>query len=137
MRLESCWAGTARTLHLADAGLLPGRELHDRAEALARDERACALGDDHEDTSVEPPEGREVEVVVVEVRDEDDVEAGRLLEVERRGPAQVQDLLAQQRVGERPDAVQLDEDRRVPEPAHPVGHQANASRSPLSRSRGA
>ena len=44
----------------------------------------------------------------MEVRQEDNVEAGRLLELERRRPAQVQHLLPQGRVGEREHAVQLD-----------------------------
>jgi hypothetical protein len=61
-------------------------------------------------------------VVVVDVGDEHRVEVLETAEVERLGAAEHDDALAEQRVGEEADAVQLDEDRRVPDPAKAVAH---------------
>jgi hypothetical protein len=61
-------------------------------------------------------------VVVVDVRDEHRVEIVETAEVERLGAAEQDDALPKQRVGEDADAVQLDENRRVPDPAKAVAH---------------
>ena len=63
----------------------------------------------------EPLERRQVEVVVVAVRDEDRVDARAAHARRRRSRApQVGDAVAEQRIGQQPDAVEIDEDRRVP-----------------------
>jgi len=65
--------------------------------------------------AVEQAEGRQVEVVAVGVRDEDRVRVSQRLEVDRRSPKQVQHPATKQRVGQQPDAVELDQDRGVPD----------------------
>ena len=55
---------------------------------------------------------------------------------ERLGAAQHDDALPQERVGEEADAVQLDEHRRVPDPADAVRHAHGLrTKSPRTMSR--
>ena len=70
-----------------DGRLLAGRELDDRPEALAGDERPRAPGRDDRDGAIELPQRRQIEVVVVEVREQDDVDLGGLPGIERRRPS--------------------------------------------------
>ena len=61
-------------------------------------------------------------MVVVDVGDQHRVEVLETAEVERLGAAEHDDALAEQRVGEEADAIQLDENRRVSDPAKAVAH---------------
>ena len=60
-------------------------------------------------------------MVVVHVRDGDRVQTAQRLPVDRRRPAQVDDPRPEHRVGQQPNAVELDEDRAVPDPGDPHG----------------
>ncbi len=61
-------------------------------------------------------------MVVVDVRDEHAVESAEILRRNLRHSPQVEHAAPEQRVGQDLRAVELDEDRRMPEPAQPVGH---------------
>jgi hypothetical protein len=89
----------------------------DRSLDAAAKKCAGAARDDDGFRRTQAAEGAEVEVVVVDVGDEHRVEVLETAEVERLGAAEHDDALAEQRVGEEADAVQLDENRRVSDPA--------------------
>jgi hypothetical protein len=58
---------------------------------------------------------RGVEVVVMDVRDEDQVDAGEPVQVEGwHAPPHVYEPAAKQRVGQDPHTVELDQDSRMP-----------------------
>ena len=103
--------------HGADLDHLVDPQLFDRSLDAAAQERAGAARDDDSLRPAQAAEGAEVEVVVVDVGDEHRVEVLETAEVERLGAAEHDDALAEQRVGEETDAVQLDENRRVSDPA--------------------
>src|SRR6185437_4144536 len=76
----------------------------------------------------EPVERRQVEVIPVDVRDQDQVDGRDRLRPYGLGPAQVADAAPQHRVGEDARALELDEHGAVPEPGQAPGlhcdHQA-------------
>ena len=58
-------------------------------------------------------------MVVVRVRDEDCVDAPKSRYVDRDRPLQMHDPVAQERVGDEPDLVQVDQDGGVPDVLDP------------------
>ena len=99
-----------RRAHLdrPDRDRLPFVDLDHALEAEPLDGMRETPRDDRGRTAVEPAEGRQVEVVAVRVRDEERVRAAQRLEVDRRSPVQVQHPATKQRIGQEPDAVELD-----------------------------
>ena len=81
-----------------------------------RPRRNAARADrnDHVGVASECGEGGQVAVVEMQVRDEDGVNAGDRDVGQRHEPDQRADPAAEQGIGEHPDAVHFDEDRRVP-----------------------
>ena len=72
-------------------------------------------------------------MVVVEVRDQHCVDAAERAGVDLGGPAQVRDAVAEQRVGEEPDAVEVDEDGRVADVLDAGTGRSRSSRDPTPR----
>ena len=107
--------------------LVDGNEV--KSAETAREE---PRGDNRRPTTDEL-QRREVEVVVVPVRDQDGV-GGRRLVVQRHGAPEVCYPPPQERVGEQAHAVQLDEHRAVPDVAndHPDGTMTQPARPAIS-----
>jgi hypothetical protein len=108
----------------ADRDLLSRGHLDDVLEATFAQERRQAARHDHRQLPPQALERREVEVVVVGVRQEDRVQVVQRLDVDARRPPQVRDAPAQQRVGEQPNPVELEEHGGVADVAQPGRHGA-------------
>jgi putative membrane protein len=102
--------------------LIAGTELANLRRKPAVQKRAGAPRDDDPLRAAQAAQRREVEVVVVDVRDEDCVEVLEASPVERLRAPQHDDSLPQERIGHEPDAVQLEENGRVPDPPEAVAH---------------
>ena len=80
----------------AELQLRPAGDLRDVPEAVALQQNAGPARHDELHVGAQPAQGREVQVVVVQVRDEDGVDLVQpLLQDRDVAPAQVQDALAQ------------------------------------------
>ena len=117
----------------ADLNGVAGLDLADVLVTLSPHERAAALGDDEARAARHLAERGKVEVVVVEVRDEHRVDATDRTGVGRPSAAQMQHPVAQHGIGQEPSAVEVDDERPVPEPGdRPVlglgGHCAIVAR---------
>ena len=103
-------------LDLPDLDRLPGSQLRDRGQAAALEKPARSGRGEHGRLGVDRAQRAPVGMVVVEVGDEHRVEPIRHL---RAGPgpvaAQVADPRSQHRVGEDAQAVQLEQNRRMPD----------------------
>ena len=102
-----------RHLDRADADGLADPQLAHLGEALPAQERAEPARDDEPQRAAEPAERAEIEVVVVPVRDEHRLQVPFHAGDERHPTPQVRDALAEQRIGEQPRAVQVDQHRGV------------------------
>jgi hypothetical protein len=85
------------------------------------EEAAGADRDDHCDVGAELTERRPVEVVVVDVREQDGVHAGETRCLQRDPTAQVTDPGPQDGIRQQTGAVELNEDRGVPDVEQPGG----------------
>ena len=102
--------GDGEHLDARDLDGLAGGELAHVREPAAAEHLARAARDDHRRALREQAQRRQVEVVVVQVRDQHGVEVARGLRRGRRAVApQVREPRAQQRVGEQPGAAELDQ----------------------------
>jgi hypothetical protein len=100
-------------LELADSDRLPHLHFdHALEPALAQEASQPARKNDRQ-LLAELLERREVEVVVVRVRDEHGVEAPVSARRDRHRAPQVGDAVPEQRIGQQPDAVEVDDDRGV------------------------
>ena len=86
----------------------------DRLELPLAQETPETAGHDDRELLPEPLERRQVEMVVVPMGDEDRIDAAQRPAQRPRSPPEVRDAVAQQRIGQQADAVEIDEDRRVP-----------------------
>ena len=116
--------GTYRLDHdAADAESLAGRDLHDLMTGPAH-ERSKPLRHDDTWPAAKPPQGRQVQVIVMRVGDEDRVDFD-VFEVVGDGvavPVEKAQTIDEERVGENAHVIHLDENRRVPEVAKMRGH---------------
>ena len=94
----------------------PADGLVDAAEAAAPQEGRRAGRHDHEHIAAEHPQGRDVEVIHVHVRDQDDVGDAEGPGVDAMVPAEVGQAIGEGRVGHDPDAAELDDHAGVAEP---------------------
>ena len=102
-------------LQLADRQRLAHLDLEHRLEPPLAEQAAEAAGHDDRELLAELLERRQVEVVVVRVRDEHGVDAATRARRDGRRAPQVRDAVAQQRIRQQANAVEVDEDRRVPD----------------------
>ena len=100
----------------ADVEPLAGRDLHDVVSGPAH-ELPESFWHDEPWAPAKPPEGRQVQVIVMRVRDEDNVHIDLLDEVRHVRGVAVEEAqpINEQRVGENADAIHRDEDSRVSE----------------------
>src|SRR5439155_20149045 len=122
--------GTYRLDHdAADAESLAGHDLHDVLSGPAY-ERSKSLWHDDAWPAAKPPKGREVQVIVMRVGDEDDVDIDVLDEVGNslRVAVEQAQTIHEQRVGENADAIHLDEDGRVSEITKTRSHRPSVMR---------
>ena len=89
--------------------------MHVRDAGLALDQRARALRRDDRHLPAEALQRGHVQVVVVQVRDQHRVDAAERRRIDLRGPAEVRDPVAEQRIREQLDAREIDEDGAVPD----------------------
>ena len=101
-------------LQVADRERLALLDLDHRLESPLAQEPPEPARDDDGELLPEPLERRQVEVVVVAVRDEDRIHAAQRPRRDPARPPEVGDAVAKQWIGQQPDAVEIDEDRRVP-----------------------
>ena len=97
-------------------------ELGHLVEAVRAQESTGAGRDDHPDLLPKEAQRRQVEMVVVEMRDQDRIDAVEVVVDELGSPPDRTDSRPQDRVGEQPHAGGLEDDRRMaepPEPSHP------------------
>ena len=100
----------------ADLDLLAGAHLrHVRDAGLALDQCAGALRRHDGQLPAEALQRGHVEVVVVQVRDQHRVDAAERRGIDLRGPAQVRDPVAEQRIREQLDTREIDENGAVPD----------------------
>ncbi len=120
--------------HATDVDRGADRELAHVAEADPGHPRAGADRDDHRRRPAEVAERRHVEVVPVEVRDEDRVDVAQpVAGGDRLDPPERADPPAGDRVGQQPDPVELDDERRVTDE---VEFDAAGHRQPLRAASG-
>jgi hypothetical protein len=99
-----------------EVDLVSGDDLPDGAKATPPQQVAGAGRNDHLSSEVELIEGREVEMVVVDVGDEHHVGSCERCRVDGSLPAEVHDALAKHRVGDDHQTVELERDTAVSEP---------------------
>jgi len=104
----------------SEVELVPGRNLEDAGKPAPPYELARFPGNDHGQRAVELVERPEIQVVEVGMRDEDSVEHPERGGSDSLGAAQMPDPPAQRWVGDQARAVDLDDDRAVPEPGDQV-----------------
>ena len=96
-----------------DRERLADLDLEDDLEPPLAEQASETARDDNGELRAEPLERREVEVVVVRVGDEDGIETAKRFRVHRDDTAQMDDPIAEERIGDQPDTVEVDDDRRV------------------------
>ena len=119
----------ARCRDAADAESLAGRDLHDVVSGPAH-HLSKSLRHDDAWPAAKPPQGREVQVIVMRVGDQDDVDIDVLDEVGhglRMAVEQAQPI-HEQRVGENAHAIHLDEHGRVSEVTKTQSHRPSLMR---------
>ena len=97
--------------------LLARRDLAHGVEPAPQQQPASAARDDERHVPPDAPQGRQIEVVAVEMRQEHGVEpAEQLRRRQRCVPPQVHHAVAQQRVGEHSHAVEVDQHGAMADP---------------------
>src|SRR2546423_2857149 len=114
----------------ADVDPLTGPHLDDLTSGLPHEPSESFWHDDLR-PAADAPKRRQVQVIVMAVRDEDDIDVDVFEEV-RHGvavPVEQAEPILEQRVGENADAIRLDEDGRVPEVAKMPSHGPSVPRA--------
>ena len=102
-------------LERADLERLTGLDLHDALEATLAEQAPEPAWHDHRKLLVQLLERRQVEMVVVRVRDQHRIDAAQRSRIHRHGALQMRNAVSEQRICEKPNAVEVDKDRRVPD----------------------
>jgi hypothetical protein len=102
--------------YIADARLVAANDFPDRTESAPAQEPTGTGRDENQGVPVEPFERGKVEVVVVDVRDEDDVGAMHGSRIDRALPPEVRDARTQHRVGDEKKTVEPNRGAAVSEP---------------------
>ena len=120
--------------HAAELELVAGNGLADIRESAPSCETAEPLRDHDRDVVVEQPQRGEIQVVEMPVREEDGGQIRRRL---RQGgdAGQVRGALAQERIGDEPGAVHLDDERRVTQVLGRAAHTAIVRATCLTKER--
>ena len=108
----------------ADPDRVTEIELEHLGEAHRANHRAATAGDDQRGGAWQAPQRRQVEMIVVEVRDQDGVHRVQVDVDRARPPTNGTDPGPKDGIGQDLLSGGLEEDRRVAEPRHPVHGRA-------------
>jgi hypothetical protein len=100
----------------ADSDFVSGLYLDDVFEAVPPQQGADSTGYDEHRSAGDPPERREVEVVVVDMGDQDCIDAERIEPGCNSDSTQMEHPRTDHRIGQQADPVQLEEHGAVAEP---------------------
>src|SRR5205085_12029525 len=118
--------------HTADGELVPRDGLGD-VVTVSGDQRSESPRDDDPGSTCEVPERRQMQMIVVPVRDEDRVRCDVQEAVGRRSrpAAQRPEAIDEQRVGEDARPIEIDEDGRVAEKSDAAGRHTHLASVPV------